>query len=282
MGYIDLHTHTSASDGTLSPTQLVRHAKAIGLSALAITDHDTVSGIEEGYEAGREMGLEVIAGVEISVAFAKEMHILGYFIDYKSPKLKKSLLKLQRYRAERNIAMIDKLKNLGFSLQMQDVEAIALSEVIGRPHFAKALMEKGYVSNLEEAFNKYLGLGKPAYLPKERLTPEQGIQLIREAGGIAVLAHPKNLAEKEQELENIVLCLKERGLQGIEAYYTTHSRQNIRYFIGLAKKYDLLISGGSDFHGANKAKIQLGRGFGTLNVDSCILEEIKLAHEKMI
>lgn len=275
MSYIDLHTHTTASDGTLSPSQLVHQAKGLGLDAIAITDHDTVDGVKEGFEEGKKTDLEVVAGVEISVSFLKEMHILGYFIDIMNPFLLEKLSLLQKYRSERNIHILERLDSLGFHLTVQDLEEAAQGQVIGRPHLAKVLYQKGYVSSMEEAFTRYLALGKPAYVPKIKLSPEDGISLINKAKGIAVLAHPKNLMEDKESFEKTLKFLKEQGLKGIEAYYTSHSYQEIKYLLAIANKYGLAVSGGTDFHGSNKAKIQLGRGFGNLKIEKSILDKLK-------
>jgi len=280
LSYIDLHTHTTASDGTLTPRELVSLAVEIGLSAIAITDHDTVGGVEEALSEGRKLGLEVIPGIEISAEFEREMHILGYYIDYCSPILQESLQRLQEFRKRRNPQIVEKLRQLGFLITIEEVEREAGGEIIGRPHIAKALVRKGYVKSIQEAFEYYLSDGKPAYIKKEKLTPQEAIQTILTAGGLPVLAHPKYLALNQDRLGKLIDQLVQWGLKGIEVYYSAHSVGETRRYLALAKKYELLVSGGSDFHGINKPDIRLGRGFGNLNISYDLVEKIKNASKK--
>ncbi|OAQ19831.1 PHP domain-containing protein [Thermosulfurimonas dismutans] len=268
---IDLHTHSTASDGTYSPAELVQLAKDVSLSALALTDHDTVEGLGEAMAAARELGVPFVPGVEISVKFdgPGHCHILGYFVDADSPVLRETLGLLQRAREERNRKMMEKLQSLGVDITLEELEDQAKGE-IGRPHFAALLVKKGVVKSVGEAFEKYLKKGAPAYVPKARLTAEEAFSAIRAAGGLAVLAHPIHLKLSPEELVRYVEELKAFGLDGIEAYYTDHTKQFTTLCLEIARRYDLVPTGGSDFHGHNKPDIKLGRGFGNLSVpDEC-------------
>ncbi len=269
---VDLHTHSTASDGTYRPAELVRLAESEGLYALALTDHDTVEGLSEALSAAREAGLRFVPGVEISVKFegSGHCHILGYFVDPKNENLRRTLSLLQQARSERNARMVEKLQALGVEITLEEVAARAGGGEIGRPHFAALLVEKGVVRSPEEAFERYLRKGAPAYVPKARLSPEEAFSAIRAAGGIAVLAHPVHLRLSPEELTRYVARLKEFGLSGIEAYYTDHSPEFTALCLDLSRRFDLVPTGGSDFHGRNKPDIKLGRGLGNLRVpDEC-------------
>jgi len=277
LGYIDLHTHTTASDGTLSPKELVEHAYGSGLTAVAITDHDTIGGIEEALSQGKKIGLEVVPGVEISVDFHGEMHILGYFINLESPVLQETLEQLREYRKERNPQIIRKLNDLGFTITLEEVKEVARGAVIGRPHIAKVLLDKGYVQSLDQAFGEYLATGRPAYVKKEKLTPQEAIAAIVSSGGLPVLAHPKYLGLTREELHALLFSLTGVGLKGIEAYYTTHSSAETQFYLALAEQHGLAVTGGSDFHGSNKPDIELGKGLGNLAVKDEVLVKLKEA-----
>ena len=275
MRYIDLHTHTTASDGTLKPQELVNLAQQSGLAAIAITDHDTVDGVEAALKEGLALGLEVIPGVEISVDFINETHILGYFINPYDSNLRQVLEKLREFRQKRNPLMVKRLNQLGFAITLEEVAQEAKGNVIGRPHIAKVLMSKGYVKSMQEAFALYLAQGKPGYVAKEKLTAKEAIGLIRTSGGIPVLAHPKCLQLDFPDLEKALQHLVQLGLKGIEAYYSTHSQAETQYYLQLAERYNLLITGGSDFHGSNKPEIKLGKGIGKLAVPYHLLAKLK-------
>lgn len=272
---IDLHTHSTASDGSMNPGELVRHAKASGLSAIALTDHDTVEGLQEALEEAEKVGIEVIPGVEISVVFKPEMHMLGYFPGKSYQKIKGVLEFLKKSRDERNPRIISKLNELGFNISMKDVEAVASGSIVGRPHVARIMVEKGYVRSMEEAFDKYLTPGRPAYFCKEKLTPEQGILEISKAGGVPVLAHPIYLGLNLNQLDNLLGRLAGIGLKGIEAYYVDNSQEETYNLVKLAHKYGLLATGGSDFHGSFKPQIVIGRGRGNLEVQYGILDQLR-------
>lgn len=277
---LDLHVHTTASDGTLTPGQVVALAKEQGLAAIAITDHDTVAGLGEGLEAGENLHLKVIPGVEISVKHENDqLHLLGYYIDPHNAILLDCLEQLQIYRRERNPIIVQKLKALGFDVSLEEVSALAGGDIVGRPHFATLLVNKGYVADKKQAFERYLASGQPAYVPKERMTPVEGINIIRAAGGVAVLAHPGLLKELEDKnlLQNLLRRLKKEGLQGIEAYYTEHSPETEELLLQLATEENLLVTGGSDFHGSNKPHISLGTGLGNLQIPLQVVEELAKA-----
>lgn len=257
----DLHMHTVHSDGTLTPTELIELAKRQGLSCVALTDHDTLSGVEEAQNAGRRAGIEVIAGVEISaVCEPGTMHILGYFIDPKSKKLQEKLEEIQEARRQRNPMIIEKLRALGIDITLPEVERESGGDQLGRPHFARVLVQKGYVKDFEEAFEKYLTKGAPAYVDKRKLTGRDAIEMIEEAGGIASLAHPKLLkldstpAEFERKLDE----LKSDGLKGLEVYSSCQNKEEAARYKKTANRLGLFVTGGSDFHGANRPQVPLG------------------------
>ncbi|MGI6706064.1 MAG: PHP domain-containing protein [Clostridia bacterium] len=267
MKRVDLHTHTTASDGSCSPRELVALAKEKDLVALAVTDHDTIDGVEEAQEAGRRYGIEVIPGIEISTLYSGEMHLLGYYLELERDWLHESLDRLKEYRQERNARILSRLRELGMDISYDELWQAAGGGVIGRPHFARVIAEKGYADSIGDAFRSFLIPGKPAYFPKEKLTPQEGINLVRKAGGIPVLAHPKHLGLSQRAMDDLVSELKGVGLAGIEAIYTDHTQQDVDFFSELAKKYRLLITGGSDFHGSNKPETELGSGRGNLFIN---------------
>ena len=259
---IDLHAHTTASDGSFSPTELVAQASALGLAALAVTDHDTVGGLPEAISAAAESGLELIPGVELSVEDESgRFHLLGYLFDPQNAPLRETLAHLRENRALRNTQMAQKMAELGLPVTMEDVRAEAGvdADVIARPHFAQALLRKGIVTSVKEAFDKYLATGKPLYQPKDVLTPHDAISLLHNAGGLAVMAHPGLVALNAEALAARVATLAaDTGLDGIEAYYSQHSPAQTAQFLALAGQHNLLVTGGSDFHGAPKPHVKLG------------------------
>jgi 3',5'-nucleoside bisphosphate phosphatase len=260
MKIIDLHVHSSASDGSYAPAEVVRYAKEGGLTALALTDHDTVDGLPEAVAAGERYGVEVIPGVEISAQYpGGTMHILGLFVDYHNGLLDERLAVLKQARLDRNPQIIAKLNALGIPITMERVDKISGGGQVGRPHIARALMEMGYIKNLQEAFDKYLGWHKPAYVSKFRFPPAQALAMIREAQGIPVLAHPFTLGlGSAYALKNLIIELQGLGLAGLEVYYSEHTPEQEALYLKLARELDLLITGGSDYHGLNKPEITLG------------------------
>ena len=274
---IDLHTHTTASDGSFSPRDLVHLAKAGGLQAMAITDHDTVAGNLEALEAAMELGFELVPGVEISAdSTAGTIHIVGLFIRPDDPDMEAVLAELRVFREERNRKMVARLAELGIHLTPQELVMEAGGDLVGRPHFAALLLKKGHVKTYQEAFDVYLKSGGKAYLDKKRLPSDQAIAMIKDAGGIPILAHPFTMREKAKDgFEARLRELVDQNLQGIEVYYTDHSHADVVFYADLARRYNLLISGGTDFHGAVKPDVQLGRGRGAMNIPYEILEHMK-------
>jgi predicted metal-dependent phosphoesterase TrpH len=280
-GLIDLHIHTSASDGSFSPQKIVELAKAKGLRAISITDHDTIDGNAEALKAGEKIGLEVIPGVEISVEWEERpVHILGYYIHGENDALRSTLKDLIDFREERNPKIIKRLNFLGIDISYEEVKAVVGDgTAIGRPHIAQVLIERGYVKNGDEAFKKYLKRGGAAYVEKRRLTPSEGIELIKAASGIPVLAHPYNIdGIKKRDLEHVVLQFKRMGIEGIETYYPLHNAHQILKLKTFAEKYGLYITGGTDFHGEQKPDIQLGSGFGSLSIPYELILKMKENH----
>jgi predicted metal-dependent phosphoesterase TrpH len=278
MSRIDLHLHTTHSDGSYSPAEVLEFAKAAGVSALAITDHDIVSGLPEAMEAGSRLGIEVIPGVEISSRYANsELHILGYGIDWRQPRLDERLQSLRESRHQRNPRIIERLNELGLDVTYEEVRELAGTESVGRPHIARVLMNKKVVASAKEAFDRYLAEGRPAFVPRELPEPTEAVAWIREAGGIAVLAHPTWVKESVEGLGRLVERLKADGLGGLEVYYSTHSAKQTGEYRSLAKRLDLLVTGGSDFHGVTKPDISVGTGRGDLTVSEALLEPLKKA-----
>jgi 3',5'-nucleoside bisphosphate phosphatase len=260
MQFIDLHVHSSASDGSYPPAEVVRYAKEGGLSAFALTDHDTVDGLAEAAAAGRTLGVEVIPGVEISARNpGGTMHILGLGINFHDGKLDARLAVLKQARAERNPQIIAKLNALGIPVTMEQVEHISGGGQVGRPHIARALMESGYVSSIQQAFEIYLRNNGKAYVGKFRFPPEEAIAMIREAQGAPILAHPFTLGLGTAfALKNTLRELQALGLAGIEAFYSEHTPEQEALYLKLAQELGLLVTGGSDYHGENKPEIRLG------------------------
>ena len=276
---IDLHAHTTASDGSFTPTELVEAAHGLGLRALAVTDHDTLAGLGEARAAAQRVGLDLVAGVELSVEDdGGRFHLLGYGFDPANAALAETLITLRRSRAARNDLMAARMSELGLPVTMDDVRAEAGEDalVIARPHFARALIKKGIVGSVAEAFDKYLSTGKPLYLPKEVLTPRDAIALIHGAGGVAVMAHPGLVPLDEAALDARVTSLAQKdGLDGIEAYYSQHSQADTDRFLALAARLGLLVTGGSDFHGTVKPHVPLGIVFGGRPAAPALLESLR-------
>ena len=252
--FVDLHTHTKYSDGTLTPTALVEYAKKVSLDALAITDHDTVDGINEAAIAAD--GLEIIPGVELSACEGNsDVHILGYYIYTSHAELLENLHKFRSARYQRAQRIVDKLNQLGISLVFDDVLRCVGEDTgsIGRPHVAQALIDNGFVATIDEAFHRYLGHHAPAYIPKWKITATDAIRLIRNAGGLAVLAHPSSLRRDE-----LIPSFVTAGLGGLEAIYPGHSETVQRYYTQIAGKHGLVVTGGTDYHGPQQGRPDLG------------------------
>lgn len=273
---VDLHSHTYKSDGSLSPSELVKLAKEIGLSAVAITDHDTVDGLDEALSCGNEIGIKVIPGVELSTEYeGKDIHLVGLFIDHKNEVFANKLQEFVDSRILRNQKMCAKLTEAGIPVDYDDLMNHFKESVVTRAHYARYMLEKGYIKSLPEAFERYIGDHSPCYIPREKITPIDGINLILSAGGVPILAHPVLYHMSKDRLDTLVSSLKEAGLIGIEAVYSTYNQGEERDIRVLAKKYDLLLSGGSDFHGAAKPGLNLGTGYGKLYVPDEFLDNIE-------
>jgi len=247
---IDLHLHSTHSDGTMTPAELVRAASRIGLSAISITDHDTVSATEEARREGETHSVEVIPGLEISSKHrGLDLHLLGYDFDWRNALLMSNLRRLQSARVQRNKNILEKLQKIGINLTEQDLRDEAGDGVAGRPHFARLLIKSGVVKNNEQAFSDYLKTGRCAYVPRYVLDIRDAIEMLHGAGGIAVLAHPIQLRCSHQELSKVVRELKDMGLDGLETYYPTQKKKVGKKIRELAVKYQMVETGGSDFHG---------------------------------
>ncbi|MCH5273982.1 MAG: PHP domain-containing protein [Lachnospiraceae bacterium] len=278
---IDLHVHSNHSDGTLSPEELVELAVKTGLSAFALTDHDTVSGIAKAKEAAARFtadgqSVTVISGTEISAAYKKkDIHILGLFIDETNPVLLQNLEQAVAERGRRNEKMAERFRALGIPLTLEELCRENPDTVITRAHFAKYLSEKNYVKTREEAFQRYLSHEAPCFVPREYMQPEQAISLILNAGGIPVLAHPLLYKLKPNELDSLLERLTAAGLKGLEVFYSSNTSFDESIAYSLANRFGLLMTGGSDFHGSNKPNIHLGSGRNhNLNIPDSVLEPL--------
>ena len=274
---IDLHTHSNISDGTLSPTELVKLAKETGLDAIALTDHDTLQGLPEALEAGRKFGIEVIPGCELSLdspAGAGWMHVVALWVPENPVELQAAFDWVIEGRLTRNHEIVNKLRTLGVNITYDNVAARA-GGTIGRPHFAQELLALGVVSSIDEAFKVWLGDNGRAYVPKRKLQPEKALGILKSIGATSILAHPFILGLKPDETETLVKHLQTLGLDGIEVYYSEHSQAQTETYRAMASKLGLLASGGSDFHGSVKPAISLGTGRGGLHVPTELLELMK-------
>jgi hypothetical protein len=278
---IDLHIHSNASDGTLTPAQIIKTAQRQGLGAIAITDHDTLEGAKVAQSLAGSSRVSLLSGVEISSApppsipCTGSFHVLGYGVDPDSLALNQTLARLQAARRKRNPAIVDRLNRLGFDITVEEVGVVVGDSQAGRPHIARVMVEKGFVQTIDEAFDRYLAQGGPAYVPKYRISCRQAIDVIRRAGGIAVLAHPYLLSLKDPAaIEQLVVSLKQTGLQGLEVYYPEHPRRETAFYEHMAKTHQLLMTGGTDFHGAIKPEIQIGTGMGDFHVPYELYEKL--------
>ena len=273
---IDLHAHTTASDGSLTPTELVALALEVGLHALAVTDHDTVDGLAEATDAANPTGIELVPGIELAVTYPSgRFHMLGYFIQPDNPTLCGRLQLLKDNRANRNIRIVEKLNALGIDITLEDIIAESGGGQVGRPHMAAALIKKGVVRSFQEAFDKYIADGALAHVPKDKISLEEGISLIHAAGGLAVMAHPSSLKLDDESLAAELPRLKELGLDGIECYYSQHEPERTIWLLEQTGRAGLLVTGGSDFHGTPKPHVQLGVVHEGGPAPYSILEEMK-------
>ena len=273
----DLHLHTTASDGRLTPTELVKLARARGLKVIAVTDHDSVGGIDEALkEALNEPHITIIPGVEINTDLASgELHVLGYFIDYVDPELVASLGKIRESRVGRAEKMVDKLHGLGLQVEWQRILDLARGDSICRPHIAQAMLEKGYVASEREAFDKYIGRNGPAYVEREKVKPVDAVKIIKRAGGLPVMAHPADI----EELDIMIKELIEAGLVGLEVYYGQYDKATVDRLIRIAENYKLIMTGGTDYHHfQDNHEVPMG----SVDIpDSCIRQLFSLAKKEI-
>lgn len=276
MRYVDLHVHSNASDGTLTPSEVVHLALQKNLAAIALSDHDTVKGVPKAISAAEGTTLEVVPATELSCYYQNvEIHVLGLFVDYKDADFQAKLEELEQERMQRNLDMIALFQRDNISITLEELRAGNPRSVITRAHFARVLVEKGYCKDKNAAFDRYVGVGCPYYLPKPQITPELSLPLITKAGGIPILAHPMLYKLGYRQVEELIQYLIPLGLKGIEAYHSSNNISQSDKLRSLALKYHLVVSGGSDFHGANKPDIELGTGRGSLRITESILDAIK-------
>lgn len=267
--FADLHTHTTASDGLLTPTQLVVQALEAGLRAVGITDHDTTDGLEEAITAGMQLGVRVVPGIELNTQVDdEEIHILGYYIHYDLPWLQEMLADIRHARWTRTKKMVENLRRMyNFDITFEEVQSEVTEGAAGRPHIARVLVKKGIVKDVTEAFEKYIGTECPAYEPRYHLPLEKGIKVIKDAGGVPVLAHPGLLKDQKYAMLAIEL-----GVQGIEAVHSKHTPEQCKRYEDLARKHGLIVTGGSDFHGEKGDNMPQ---LGDIRMNCSVIEELK-------
>lgn len=278
---IDLHLHSTASDGILAPAALVRLAKEAGLTAIALTDHDTTAGVPEAMAEGERVGLEVVPGVEISLEHENTCHMIGLFVNIGHGPLQEALDRVRDGRADRNRRLIARLSEMGMPLTLAEVRQHAGGDVVARPHFARALVARGYVGTLKEAFDLYIGKGQVGYVDRYRLMAPEAIGLVRAAGGVSVLCHPVTLGldfgdgAGSGELRPFVTGLAEQGLDAMEVWYPDHDPQTEARLRGVAREAGVLESGGSDYHGHSRRDARAGIGAGGMNIPYSVLEALR-------
>lgn len=280
---IDLHVHSNASDGTCTPTELIAEASRAGLSAFALTDHDTTDGIEEARTAAQKTGIELIPGVELSTEYEGcEIHVLGLYIDIHDQTLQQQMADFRHSRDNRNVYMLEKLRAEGFDITQEALEEKFPDAVITRAHIARFLLDQGYIPDMKTAFAKYIGDGCPCYVPRPKVTPMDAVSYILAAGGVPILAHPVMYHMERTMLLRMIHEMKVHGLRGIEAIYSENTPADEQIYKELARSEGLLISGGSDFHGTNKPDLYLGTGRGRLYIPYSLLDPIRHAHEQIL
>lgn len=274
---VDLHTHSTASDGSERPSRVIELAVEAGLGVIALTDHDTLEGIPEAAEAASGLDIELIPGVELSLEYDRGgMHMLVLWLDDGPGPLQDRLEAIRTGRANRNVVIVERLNDLGMDVTLEEIEEESGGGSVGRPHIAAVLMRKGYVPDIKSAFDMYLAHGKPAHVPRDRLEPADAVRLARQSGGVPILAHPHtlNITTKE-DMSELLEGLVEAGLIGLESYYSSY-RPHERYgYADLARRFDLVPTGGSDFHGSYKPGLALGSGYGDLAVDGSVVDQLK-------
>lgn len=276
MKQVDLHVHSNKSDGSFTPKELVDYALGKGLCAFALTDHDTTDGLDEAISYAKDKPIEVVPGIEFSTEYeGRDIHVLGLYIRYKDPVFNEKIQKFVDSRIKRNEKMCKNLQEAGIDISYEKLLKTYPDAVITRAHYAAYLTDNGYVSSRADAFSKYVGDHCKYFVPREKVTPSQAVELILQAKGVPILAHPPLYHMGKDKLDALVSTLKNAGLAGIEAIYSTYNNQDSRDMMDLAKKYDLLLSGGSDFHGANKPGLDMAVGYGKLFVPEEILINIR-------
>jgi predicted metal-dependent phosphoesterase TrpH len=278
-GWVDLHVHSTASDGSLSPLKIIERAKEIGLRAVAITDHDTIEGSAEALGYPPLPSLEILPGIEISAHVPSgTMHILGYLLRLDDSSLRQTLKRVQEARANRNMKIVERLQELGVPIQYPELTAVSGGGQIGRPHIAQVLVHKGAARSVDEAFKRFLRKGGAAYVSRYRLLPGEAIQMILRAGGVPVLSHPFTLDVRDEgDLESLLVDLKGAGLKGMEVYYPEHGPERTIQYERLARRHGLVMTGGTDFHGEAKPRVQMGIGRGDLRIPYQLVEKLKEA-----
>ncbi len=278
--YIDLHTHSTASDGTDSPEILIENAKKAHLSAIALTDHDTLNGLEQAEKKAKEIEIELIKGIEFSTDYARgEVHILGYWFHSDptdNPNFNKALEKVRDYRSIRNEELFKKLSTVGVHLSVEEVAEFSENGMLCRPHFAQAMLKRGYVKDIKQAFARYLGYDGSAYIPKNKLSQRDAIEILRDSQAVVSFAHPfLTICKDEKERKALIKQLADYGLHAIETYYSINSQDQTQKTISYAKEFNLHLTGGSDYHGTVKPNIKLGVGKGGLRIPYCLLNPLK-------
>jgi predicted metal-dependent phosphoesterase TrpH len=275
---VDLHLHSTYSDGTSTPTEIVTGAVAAGLTAIALTDHDTLEGIPEARRAAAAAGIHLVAGTELSVLWrSQSMHLLVYFLEPGPGPLQEQLGQLQEARADRNAKIVTKLNDLGLNVSLDEVHAEAGAGVVGRPHFAGVMMAKGYVTTVAEAFDRYLADGRPAYAPRRRLSAEEAIKLSRSSAAVPVVAHPHTLHLRAAEFSEGFAHLVQLGLGGIESYYGEYTPELRQRLADICHSLGIVATGGSDYHGSYKPHLEIGTGKGDLRVPDRVFDQLVAA-----
>jgi len=279
---IDLHVHSNRSDGSLTPTEVVALAASKQLTSFALTDHDTIDGLAEAKAAGTALGIEVIDGIEFSTEYlGRDIHIVGLFIENTSLAFQKHLQNFVDARIWRNQKMCRNLQKAGIDISYEKLVSAYPDSVITRGHYSRYLFENGYVKSLPEAFDRYLGDHTKYFVPREKVTPAQAVELILSAKGIPILAHPTLYRMGHDTLHTLIRTLKDTGLVGMEVFYSTHTPAEEREMAKIARQYELLPSGGSDFHGKSKPKLEIGTGYGSLHVCDWVLDDLKAKRKEL-
>ena len=282
MKRIDLHTHSLCSDGAQKPADVVRTAYNAGLSAIALSDHDSIEGVQEAMDTGKALGIEVIPAVELSAQSDTELHILGYFIDIHNKKLNDTMAYALQVRDQRQEETCRKLNEQGFDITMDELREEAHGNpVLCRAHFAQIMVRKGYAESVKDAFSRYLSVGCYAYSNRQALTAQEAVSLIREAGGIAVAAHLHLIKKPDDELREYLKSLIPYGLDGVEGYYSDYTPDMEQRYRAMAKELGLVLSGGTDYHGANKPHLSIGKGRGELEIPYSVLDGLRQRHSEI-